>query len=215
MDEQIYLDPNAPPEPAPRRPGDPRQRIAVLLALVLVIGVVIAIQHSRHPASTPSPVPAPTPAPVAELLPWPQGRGVCGTELELPMVTSAPLAERTHGSVLLTGAQPGRAEVDLGSLDPIPGLDLAGDEYVSQLITVGRTTYSLVRSCANRAVGTAVRTDSGGGPRQVITAGLYGLLADGHGAVWVSGTEPGRRRRSGQPWFGWTKAHRRSRCRRT
>ena len=132
-----------------------------------------------------APTPTLSPARPTTLQPWPQFHGVCGAELELPLVTtSTAVNEKTAGSLVITGHQPGVVDVDLGSVKPIPGLTLAADQYVSQIVSgSGAVRYSLVRSCGYRAIGTAVRT-SGDGRSETLSGGLYGLLADGHGAVW-------------------------------
>lgn len=111
---------------------------------------------------------------------------MCGTELEVPLVTSQSTPTTTKASLLVTGRKPGIANIDLGSVTPLPGLSLDVDSYVSQIVAGSDSTYySLVRSCQNRAVGTAVRTTDGSGEEELANdADFYGLLSDGQGGVW-------------------------------
>ncbi len=187
MDEEIYLDPNAPPPTvAPRRPGSGRQRLLAVVGLAVVIGVVVAVQNNRHHTSpTSAPVATPAPSnPADDLRPWPQGQGLCGTKLEVPLVTSQMSPSSTGAAITITGRDPGLADIDRGSVAPVPGLSLSADQYASQVVTAGTAYYSLVRSCPNRAIGMVVRSWANGRPSQVIGGGFYGLLSDGHGGVW-------------------------------
>lgn len=184
-DDEIYLDPGAPAEPPPPRPGNARSRVAALAALVLLLAGVGVVQHNRQHHSRTMPVAAPAIPLARPVQNWPQGPTRCGQTAEIPLVTSAAAAERVNDSVPVAGPKPGLVDIDSGRLVPTPGLVLAGDQYVSQAVASTAAYFSLVRTCSRRAVGTVVRSRPDA-PQRIVAPDrtFYGLLSDGTGGVW-------------------------------
>ncbi|HEX2902089.1 MAG TPA: hypothetical protein VHO01_01420 [Jatrophihabitans sp.] len=187
MEEEIYLDPAAPPAAVPAGPGRPRRRWIPLLAGALVLAVVALVQQHRtghaHPAA---PVAQPVTGKAVAVQPWPRLPGVSGSSFEAPIVSSDPLAEPVQAQLPVAGTRPGLLDVARGSVQALPGMPtLSKQQYVSQVIAAGGGYYSLVRTCQQRAVGTVI-FDRPGRPQQRVAVGhtFYRLLSDGRGGVW-------------------------------
>lgn len=187
MDDEIYLDPNAPPEAPRARPGNPRLRLAALVAVAVLVAVVALIQHNRKdPPVRAAPPSGPQPQASRVVQNWPDQPGICNTRLEEPIVTSDALAEPVGAALLVSGAKPGLLDVDTGSIESLPGATpLTDQQYVSQTVAGSSALYSLIRDCQRRAVGTVV-VNQIGQPQRPVAVGrtFYGLLSDGRGGVW-------------------------------
>jgi len=181
--------------------GPPRSRRPALvrvLAALAVAGVVAGYfltrgdQH-RAPEAAPSassaspseavPSEAVPTGPPATRPPWPQADGACGNTAFLPLVTAAPLRERT-GLRLVVGDRLSSVDVDAGTVRQPRGLP-AGS-YATAVATAAGHTYALLVTCGAGFgdPATVVRLDSSGVVRTV-AHGRYGGLLGGGAHVWA------------------------------
>jgi hypothetical protein len=184
--------------------GRPRRRNSALirvLAVLAVAGLVAGYFLTRGdhhgaptaagstsaattgPASSAAVVPTGSPPSQLALPPWPQADGACGNTAFLPLVTAAPLRQRT-GLRLVVGDRLSAVDVDAGTVRPPRGLP-AGS-YATSVATAAGRTYALLVTCGatfgDRA--TVVRI-GGAGVVHTVAHGRYGALLGGGAHIWA------------------------------
>lgn len=141
-----------------------RLRIVALVVAVLALGAVIVVRAWPRSSPEHDTVPAPTfPAPSAaqssppEQLggrPWPTAPGACGSDAEVAIVSSVPVATST-GLHLLVGGSPLRTvDFDSGRTETVTGLPRGA--FVTQLDS-GSPRYAITSTCDPSAPSRLVR----------------------------------------------------------
>ena len=149
-DEEELLEPGRPPLSR-------RKRLGALLLAVLTVSTLIAIRawpRSTHPSAAVPPattagsvvLPAPAPAPETTSRPWPTTAGACGSDAELPIVSSTPLNEHTGIRVLLGGGLLRTVDFDTGRVTAMPRAGLRPGEFVDDL-EVASQPYAATTTC--------------------------------------------------------------------
>lgn len=194
-DEERAASPSEQP-PRPRRLG-PRQRLAGLVVVVLLVAGGIGLQlHRSNKAirrqvqAVSAPVPAPLPQPVVG--PWPSTSGSCGTDVLLPIIATNPLTEPIPLRLAVGGY--GLHQVDLtdSSVTDLPDADLPSGTFVLNRQTAGPVTYLETQSCDKQEV-QLYRLAPGHRPQLLIISGglaTAGLFPDGTGGVWTTRIGP-------------------------
>jgi hypothetical protein len=129
---------------------------------------------------------------------WPTAPGACGTDVPLPILASAPVAERTGIRLLLGGARLRVVDFDSGRASPLPGARLRSGESVDQF-DPGSITYAVAGpgGCRGQGQSHVLRIDASGHNTTVASLGVAEwLLTDGEHA-WIARNPTGVRHRRG------------------
>ncbi|MGW7683982.1 hypothetical protein ACWGID_24795 [Kribbella sp. NPDC054772] len=176
--------------------GRRRRRTGWVLVLVLLLTLLVlraAADRPRHRA-----VPAPGPSamisrnshgPPART--WPTAAGACGADTLLPIVSSAPPAERTGIQVLLGGTHLRLVDFDSGLATTLPDAIVRPGEYADVLTGDPITAYATTASCNDAAPYAMVRV--GVNHRVSVIRPLApneSALTDGH-HVWITSAAAG------------------------
>lgn len=179
-----------------RHPLPRRIRIAALLLAIAAVATVVAIRiwprTPHRPAAVP---PRATSLPAAVFPtttegtkatpPWPTAPGACGSNVDLPIVSSTPPNEHTGVTVLLGGAGLRTVDFDSGRTTAIAQARLRPGEYVVELSAAAQT-YAVVTTCQFATV-RVLRIGAGGNISKVpIPGSIDTVLADGAHAWGLS-----------------------------
>ncbi|MGH8859672.1 MAG: hypothetical protein ACRDVG_00295, partial [Jatrophihabitantaceae bacterium] len=171
----------------------PRWLWTVALALAAALGGYLLLRVlSGHSASAPVAAPTPSaslqsvptlPGPTSTPPPWPTAPGSCGSDIQLPIVSSTPVRGGTKLVLLVGGAALHRVDFDSGRSTRVPQPPLSRGEYIAQLAA----GYALTGNCG----GAGARVFRvGTSDHQVALPGRYSTLyADGTRAWAASFTD--------------------------
>ena len=167
----------------PRLPLPRRVRLGALLLAVLAVGTAVAVRvwpRSDHPSAAPPPASETT---TATPRPWPTAPGACGSDADLPIVSSTAPGERTGIRVLLAGSRLRTVDFDTGRVTGETPAGLRPGEFVVDL-DVASQTYAVTTTCEFSSL-RVVRVGVGTGP--VALAGSIDMvLSDGVDAWGVA-----------------------------
>lgn len=158
-----------------RPPLPPRVRLLALIAAGLGISALVVVSlwpdaPSKGPSSATSPTTPSIVQPTSRAQRWPTAPAACGSETDLPIVSSTSVLDPTGIEVLLGGSGLRAVEFDSGRTTPLGDLGLAADEFVVELAT-GSQTYAVTGSCVTSRGGRGapglVRIDRDGGTTAV------------------------------------------------
>lgn len=166
------------------RPLLPRRlRLAALAAAVLAVAALVVARTRPHPAPHhPAAPPPPTtsgPSALTAQQPWPTAPDACGGSTEVPIVSSAPPAERTGLRLLIGGARLRTVDFDRGTVRPVGGPGLRPHEFVTGL-SGGTPPYALTGVCTGVGDMRAIEIGTGGRATPVALPGSVAtVFADG------------------------------------
>ncbi|TCN41669.1 hypothetical protein EV644_10451 [Kribbella orskensis] len=124
--------------------------LAAALTLIALHASTGPAQHAAVPSTTPS-EPIGTIPDGRSARPWPTTPGACGADTLLPIVSSAPPAERTGIRVLLGGDRLRLVDFDSGHAMNLPDEVVRPGEYAAVLAGDPVTAYATTRSCNETA----------------------------------------------------------------
>ncbi|MFG1622676.1 hypothetical protein [Kribbella sp. NPDC049227] len=135
--------------------GRGRRRAGWILVLVVLTLIVL---HASTDRSHRQAVPGPSPSDLISTIPdgrtahaWPTAPGACGADTLLPIVSSAPPAERTGIQVLLGGDRLRLVDFDSGRATTLPDAVVRPGEYAAVLAGDPVTAYATTESCDESA----------------------------------------------------------------
>ena len=124
--------------------------------LVVLLGLIVLRASTDRPRQ--QAVPSPTPSELISTVPdgptataWPTAAGACGVNTLLPVVSSAPPAERTGIQVLVGGDRVRLVDFDSGHATTLPGAVVRPGEYAAVLAGDPITAYATTGSCNETA----------------------------------------------------------------
>lgn len=171
--------------------------VAPLAAVLVVLGGAYAVTHagdgfSGSPDARPGPTGAtsdaePAQDPVSEGTPWPTVKGACSNEVNLPLLSTAPLTERTGLTVLVGGDGLRLVDVDTGRTRRLPGAAHNDKVQVTSLAATSKDVIALQHRCGGTSMfssGVAMRVDARRGVRRADLGPRVDALLTGPDGAW-------------------------------
>lgn len=161
----------------PRLPRPVRLGALVVAGLTLIAAVAIRLQS--HPKTSP----------VAAEARWPQQRGACGDDVELPIVSSTQRDRNTGITAIVGGSTVSVVDFDGGRSSALPGAELSRGGYATD-VAAESGTFAVAHNCAATdppPTSRLIRVDAAGHHSSELLPGSVSTIFVDRGRVWGIG----------------------------
>lgn len=165
--------------PAPVAPSGLRRWLSFGALAAVIVGLFVYAAVGGRPASpiakdstTASAVPT------VSTIPWPSAATVCGSSVQLPLVTSAAELKEPTSIQIAVGGSLSTVDLDTGQSTLQTGLVLQKGQLVSEVVSVGEDLYALISNCRSDR-GAVARIGPDGSLISVSTTKVSTLIGGG------------------------------------